>query len=153
MTRARSLPDRGTEGRGGGGSGSLCRLPRESSRRPRTKLRSQTQTKDPAPCLKPADQDARHNSADRKPDTGNKMAGGAGEIARRRGRGLVTRSPEAPPPDARDVTAWARCPAPRRVCAGVSARTGQAGAGRARTESGLHPQPTRGRNAESELCF
>lgn len=38
------------------------------------------------------------------------MAGGAGDI-REAGRGLMTSPTEAPPPDARDVTAWAGRPA------------------------------------------
>lgn len=103
VTRDRSLPDRGTEGRGGGGGGSLCRLPRESSGRLRTKLRSQTQTIDPAPCLKPTDQDTSSDAANCKPDTGDKMAGGAGDsrAARAGSRDVTTRGP-APRRSGRD---------------------------------------------------
>lgn len=51
VTRARSLPSPGTEGWGGDGRFGFCWLPRESTRRPPTKLRSQTQTKDCALAL------------------------------------------------------------------------------------------------------
>lgn len=55
VTRTRSLPVPGTEGRGGGGRGGLGRLPQESSGRPGTKLWSQIQTIDPGPCFTPTD--------------------------------------------------------------------------------------------------
>lgn len=148
VTRARSLPDRGTEGRGGGGGGSLCRLPRESSGRPRTKLRSQTQTIDPVPCHKPRDQDTSSNAADSKPDTRDKMAGGAGDsrAVRAGSRDATARGP-APRRSGRDGLGSAPRPPPGR--AGVSARTGPAAAGRARRRrrtraaSPAQPRPER----------
>lgn len=147
VTRARSLPVPGTEGRGGGGRGrgGLCRLPRESSGRPRTKLRSQTQTIDPGPCLTLTDQDTPFSADDGKRDTGDKMAGGVGDI-RAVGRGLVTSQPEAPPPDVRDVTASLRAP-PSGRCARASSggirspRAGRAGRRRPRCCCSCSPSP------------
>lgn len=80
VTRARSLPVPGMKGRGGGGRGGLCQLPQESSGRPRTYLRSQTQTIDPGLCLPPANRDALTSDVDCKRDSGDKMADGVDNI-------------------------------------------------------------------------
>lgn len=150
MTRARSLPDRGTEGRGGGGSGSLCRLPRESSRRPRTKLRSQTQTINPAPGLKPTDQDASPQL--RRPQTRHWRQNGGrrgrdSTAARAGSRDAIARSP-APRRSGRDgLGSVPRPPAgyARAFLRGLD-RLGQeerGGEGGIRAASPAHPRPER----------
>lgn len=64
----------------------------------------------PCSCLTFKNQVTSSYVVDCKRDTGDKMAGSAGD-SRAEGAGLVTSPVGAPPPDSREVMAWLGAPA------------------------------------------